>query len=122
LLFIEFVNTIINAGVNQNIVQRKTWDEGYASSTLLFVLGLALCAVMLLVFIGAPVSFYLYSDTAAYVLMSLAPITIFMSLQAVFNGKLAREFKNKKMGIAKLIASLISGVVIIDVVEWIRLP
>ena len=85
LLFIEFTNMVVNAGVNQNIVQRKTWDEGYASSTLIYVFGLALIAALCLVFIGAPIAKYSYSDTAAYVVMSLAPITIIMSLQLFYS-------------------------------------
>ncbi|MFT6987741.1 MAG: O-antigen/teichoic acid export membrane protein [Psychromonas sp.] len=117
LLFIEFANIAVNAGVNQNIVQRKTWDEGYASSTLIYVVGLALGVALFLVFIGAPIAQYSYSTTAAYVVMSLAPITVLMSLQVVFNGKLVRDFKNKQMGIAKFIASVVSGVIIIVAAE-----
>tara|TARA_R110000765_G_C18962354_1_gene609547 strand:- start:4929 stop:6377 length:1449 start_codon:yes stop_codon:yes gene_type:complete len=117
LLFIEFANIAVNAGVNQNIVQRKTWDEGYASSTLIYVVGLASCVALFLIFIGAPIAQYAHSTTAAYVVMSLAPITVLMSLQVVFNGKLVRDFKNKQMGIAKFIASVISGAVIIITAE-----
>ena len=113
LLFVEFATMVVNAGVNQNIIQRRTWDDGYASSTMIYVFGLALIAALILVAVGAPIAKYSYSDTAAYVVMSLAPITVIMSLQAVFNGKLVREFKNKQMGVAKFIASVISGVMIV---------
>ncbi|MGO4891711.1 oligosaccharide flippase family protein [Flavobacterium sp. W21_SRS_FM6] len=117
MLFIEFANIAVNAGVNQNIVQRKTWDEGYASSTLIYVAGLAVCLALILVLIGAPIAHYSYSTSAAYVLMSLAPITVLISLQAVVNGKLIRDFKNKQMGIAKFIASVIAGIIIIICAE-----
>jgi O-antigen/teichoic acid export membrane protein len=117
LLFIEFANIAVNAGVNQNIIQRKTWDEGYASSTLIYVVVLAIGVALFLVFIGAPIVQYAYSTTAAYVVMSLAPITVILSLQTVFNGKLARDFKNKQMGIARFIATVISGVIIIIAAE-----
>jgi O-antigen/teichoic acid export membrane protein len=113
LLFIEFANIAVNAGVNQNIIQRKTWNEGYASSTLIYVVVLALGVALFLVFIGAPIAQYSYSTKAAYVVMSLAPITVLLSLQVVFNGKLARDFKNKQMGIARFIASALSGVITI---------
>jgi O-antigen/teichoic acid export membrane protein len=118
MLFIEFANIAVNAGVNQNIVQRKTWDEGYASSTFIYVLGLALGVALFLVFIGAPIAQYSHSATAGYVVMSLAPITVLISLQVVFNGKLVRDFKNKQMGIAKFIASVISGVIIVIGAEF----
>jgi O-antigen/teichoic acid export membrane protein len=118
LLFIEFANIAVNAGVNQNIIQRKTWDEGYASSTLIYVVGLAIVVALFLVFIGAPIAQYFYSTKAAYVVMSLAPITVLLSLQVVFNGKLARDFKNKQMGMAKFIATVISGVIIITAAEF----
>ena len=117
LLFIEFANIAVNAGVNQNIVQRKTWDEGYASSTLIYVVGLALGVALFLVFVGAPIAKYAHSNTAAFVVMSLAPITVLMSLQVVFNGKLVRDFKNKQMGIARFVASVLSGVIIIITAE-----
>jgi O-antigen/teichoic acid export membrane protein len=117
LIFIEFANVAVNEGVNQNIVQRKTWNEGYASSTLIYVLGLALGMASFLVFVGAPIARYSYSATAAYVVMSLAPITVLMGLQVVFNGKLVRDFKNKQIGIAKFIATVISGVIIIIAAE-----
>lgn len=117
MLFIEFANTAINAGVNQNLVQRKTWDEQYASSTMVYLVGLALLVAAGLVFIGAPIAYYAYSHIAAFVFMSLAPITILLSLQVVFNGKLVREFKNKQMGIVRFIVSVISAVVIVILAE-----
>ncbi|PKG98779.1 oligosaccharide flippase family protein [Paraglaciecola sp. MB-3u-78] len=117
MLFIEFANISVNAGVNQNIVQRKTWDEQYASSTMFYVVGLAILVAAGLVFIGAPIAYYTYSHVAAYVFMSLAPITILLSLQVVFNGKLVRDFKNKQMGVVKLIATVLSAIVIITLAE-----
>ena len=117
MLFIEFANISVNAGVNQNIVQRKTWDVLYASSTMVYVVGLALLVSAGLIFIGAPIAYYSHSHVAAYVLMSLAPITIILSLQVVFNGKLVRDFKNKQMGFAKLIASILSAILIIVLAE-----
>lgn len=116
-LFIEFANTLVNAGVNQNLVQRKTWDDNYAASTMTFVFGMGLVVAACLVFIGAPIAHYSYSDVAAYVVASLAPITIIMSLQVVVTGKLLREFKNKQMGTAKFIATVLSAIVIIALAE-----
>ncbi|WP_166424095.1 oligosaccharide flippase family protein [Paraglaciecola sp. 20A4] len=117
LLFIEFANTLVNAGINQNLVQRKTWDDNYASSTMTFVFGMGLLVAAFLVFVGAPIAHYSYSDVAAYVVASLAPITIIMSLQVVVTGKLLREFKNKEMGTAKFIATVLSGILIIILAE-----
>ncbi|GAC32251.1 oligosaccharide flippase family protein [Paraglaciecola polaris] len=116
-LFIEFANTLVNAGINQNLVQRKTWDDGYAASTMTFVSGMGLVVAACLVFIGAPIAHYSYSTVAAYVVASLAPITIIMSLQVVVTGKLLREFKNKQMGTAKFIATVFSGILIIVLAE-----
>ena len=116
-LFIEFANTLVNAGVNQNIVQRKTWSDNYAASTMTFVFGMGVVVAACLVFIGAPIAHYSYSDVAAYVVASLAPITIVMSLQVVVTGKLLREFKNKQMGVAKFVATILSAIVIITLAE-----
>lgn len=117
MIFIELANTVVNAGVNQNIVQRKTWDEKYASSTMVYVIGLAMLLAVGLVFIGAPIAYYTYSHTSAFVLMSLAPLTLLISTQVVFNGKLVREFKNKQIGIVRFIVSILSAIVIITLAE-----
>lgn len=117
LLFVEFTNTIVTAGVNQNLVQRSTWSNAYASSTMTFVLSIALLLASILVFVGAPIAFYSYSSVAGYVVASLAPISILMSLQVVVSGKLQRDFKNKQMGIAKFIATVTSSILIIGLAE-----
>ena len=116
-LLIEFANTFVNAGVNQNLVQRKTWSDSYAASTMTFVFGMGVFVAACLVFIGAPIALYTYSDVAAYVVASLAPITVIISLQTVVTGKLMREFKNKQMGTAKFVANVLSAIVIITLAE-----
>ena len=117
-LFVEFTNTLVNAGVNQNLVQRKEWTDRYAASTMTFVAFMGLMASGMLVAIGAPIAYYNYSELAAYVIISLAPITLITSLQVVVTGKLLREFKNKQMGIAKFCATLISAASIIALAEF----
>lgn len=117
-LFVEFTNTLVNAGVNQNLVQRKEWTDRYAASTMTFVAFMGLMASGMLVGIGAPIAYYNYSELAAYVIVSLAPITLITSLQVVVTGKLLREFKNKQMGIAKFCATLISAASIIALAEF----
>jgi O-antigen/teichoic acid export membrane protein len=116
-LFIEFANTLVNAGVNQNLVQRDTWEDRYAASTMTFVSGMGMVVVMGILGIGTPIAYYSYSELAAWVVASLAPITLITSAQVVVSGKLMREFKNKQMGIAKLCATLISAVTIIVLAE-----
>jgi len=117
-LFVEFTNTLVNAGVNQNLVQRKEWTDRYAASTMTFVAFMGLMASGMLVGIGAPIAYYKYFELAAYVIISLAPITLITSLQVVVTGKLLREFKNKQMGIAKFCATLISAASIIALAEF----
>lgn len=116
-LFIEFANTLVNAGVNQNLVQRDKWEDRYAASTMTFVAGMGMIVVLGILGIGAPIAYYSYSELAAWVVASLAPITLVTSLQVVVSGKLLREFKNKQMGVAKLCATLISAVTIIALAE-----
>lgn len=116
-LFIEFANTLVNAGVNQNLVQRDKWEDRYAASTMTFVAGMGLVVVIGILGIGAPIAYYSYSELAAWVVASLAPITLVTSLQVVVSGKLLREFKNKQMGIAKFCATLISAATIIVLAE-----
>ncbi|MDO6579043.1 oligosaccharide flippase family protein [Alteromonas stellipolaris] len=116
-LFIEFANTLVNAGVNQNLVQRKEWEDRYAASTMTFVFGMGLVASAGIVGIGAPIAYYSHSQLAALVVVSLAPITLVTSLQVVVTGKLLREFKNKQMGVAKFCATLLSAISIITMAE-----
>ncbi|MFD3349064.1 oligosaccharide flippase family protein [Alteromonas macleodii] len=116
-LFIEFANTLVNAGVNQNLVQRDKWEDRYAASTMTFVAGVGMIVVLGILGVGAPIAYFSYSELAAWVVASLAPITLITSLQVVVSGKLMREFKNKQMGIAKLCATLISAVTIIVLAE-----
>lgn len=116
-LFIEFANTLVNAGVNQNLVQRDKWEDRYAASTMTFVTGMGMLVVLGILGIGAPIAYYSYSELAAWVVASLAPITLVTSLQVVVSGKLLREFKNKQMGVAKFCATLISAVTIIVLAE-----
>jgi len=117
-LFVEFTNTLVNAGVNQNLVQRNEWTDRYAASTMTFVAFMGVMASGLLVGIGAPIAYYNYSELAAYVIISLAPITLITSMQVVVTGKLLREFKNKQMGIAKFCATIISATSIIVLAEF----
>lgn len=116
-LFVEFTNTLVNAGVNQNLVQRKEWTDRYAASTMTFVAFMGLMASGVLIGIGAPIAYYNYSELAAYVIISLAPITFITSLQVVVTGKLLREFKNKQMGMAKFAATMLSASAIIIMAE-----
>jgi O-antigen/teichoic acid export membrane protein len=116
-LFIEFSNTLVDAGVNQNIVQRDRWEDRYAASTMTFVAGIGMVVMIGILGIGAPIAYYSYSALAALVVASLAPITLIASLQVVVSGKLLREFKNKQMGIAKFCSTLISAITIIIFAE-----
>lgn len=116
-LFIEFANTLVNAGVNQNLVQRDKWEDRYAASTMTFVAGMGLVVVIGILGIGAPIAYFSYSELAAWVVASLAPITLVTSLQVVVSGKLLREFKNKQMGVAKFCATLISATTIVILAE-----
>lgn len=116
-LFIEFANTLVNAGVNQNLVQRDKWEDRYAASTMTFVAGVGMIVVLGILGIGAPIAYYSYSELAAWVVASLAPITLITSLQVVVSGKLLREFKNKQMGMAKFCATVISAITIVFLAE-----
>ena len=116
-LFIEFANTLVNAGVNQNLVQRDKWEDRYAASTMTFVAGMGVVVVLGILGIGAPIAYFSYSELAAWVVASLAPITLVTSLQVVVSGKLLREFKNKQMGVAKFCATLISATTIVILAE-----
>ena len=116
-LFIEFANTLVNAGVNQNLVQRDKWEDRYAASTMTFVAGMGVIVVLGILGIGAAIAYFSYSELAAWVVASLAPITLVTSLQVVVSGKLLREFKNKQMGVAKFCATLISATTIVILAE-----
>jgi len=110
-LFIEFANIFVVAGVNQNLVQRKEWEDIYASSTLIFVLAMALGVICILALVGVPIAYFLHSESAAWILASLLPIILFTSGQVVASGKLLREFRIKSLGFSRLLSTLLAAAV-----------
>tara|TARA_R110001606_G_scaffold397903_1_gene575641 strand:- start:5611 stop:7074 length:1464 start_codon:yes stop_codon:yes gene_type:complete len=109
LLVVEFVNALVNAGINQNLIQREKWEGSYVSSTFSLILITCLSFSILIGLIAGPLAYFLYSPLTGWILFSLAGIPILGGLEIVFKAKLQRDFKNKKLSQIYVVASLISS-------------
>lgn len=109
LLVVEFVNALVNAGINQNLIQRDKWESNYVNST--FSLILLTCSVfsILIALVAGPLAYFLYSPLTGWILFALAGIPILGGVEIVFKAKLQRDFRNKKLSQIYVVASLFSS-------------
>ncbi len=120
LLVIEFTNVLVNAGINQNLIQRKEWDNSYTSSTFSLVILSCIGFSLVIICFAAPLAYNFYSTLTGWLLFSLAGVPILSGLEIVFKAKLQRDFKNKKLSQIYVLASVIaSGItLILAIVGW----
>lgn len=116
LLIIEFANIFTNAGINQNLIQRKSWDHSFTSSSFVFLAVLSLSISLLVAVFGSPIAYISHSKDAAVILICLSPIPFFVGLQTIFSAKLEREFNNKQLALIRSFCSIISGLLIVSLV------
>jgi O-antigen/teichoic acid export membrane protein len=113
LLVIELANIFTNVGVNQNLIQRRKWDNTFASSTFVFIGLLSLFISLLVGLVAAPLGLYLHSETAFFILLTLSIVPFLIGLQSVFAAKLEREFRNKRVTVIRATSSILSGLLAI---------
>lgn len=116
MLIVEFARVFTNVGINQSLVQRETWDASYTSSVFTVILILSVCVCSLLGAVGYWVALTFHSQTAAYVVLTLACLPILSSLSPVFSGKLEREFRNYELASVRSGSTLIGGILTIGLV------
>lgn len=111
ILVVEAGKVIVNGGITFAIVQRKDWDQAYASTCFYITLFYGISLTALVYFVGAKLATLFYDPAAAPILQVLSFMFIIEALQIVHEGKLRREFRFKVIALRSILASSISGAV-----------
>jgi O-antigen/teichoic acid export membrane protein len=109
-LILEFCNIFIAMGINQNLIQRKEWNDDFSSSAFWVFLGVSIILACLQLLIIAPSVHFFYSEKGGYIIATLAIIPILNGLKLTHKAKLQREFKNKRNAGIESIAILFGGI------------
>lgn len=116
LLVVEFATMLTNVGVNQNLIQREKWEKSYFTSVLTIILLLSVSVTLVLASAGGMLSYFFYSAEASLIIVALAILPVFMSLQSIYSAKLEREFLNKEITVVRALTSIVFGILTIILV------
>jgi O-antigen/teichoic acid export membrane protein len=111
ILVVEVGKILVNGGITFAIVQRKEWDDLYASTCFYITLCYGLILASLVFFVGVKLARTFYDPAAAPILQVLSVIFIFEAVQVVHEGILRRALRFKVIALRSIVASGISGVV-----------
>ncbi|WP_018982678.1 lipopolysaccharide biosynthesis protein [Salinimonas chungwhensis] len=111
LMVVEFCNLFVTVGISQNLIQRKTWDNQFASLSFWVLIGVS-CVIAILIFaVAVPIAWFTYSELAAQLIAALAIIPVANGFRLVHKAKLERNFENKKLAVYDTVGVLIGGIV-----------
>ncbi|QJR80186.1 lipopolysaccharide biosynthesis protein [Alteromonas pelagimontana] len=111
LMVVEFCNLFVTVGISQNLIQRKEWDNDFASLSF-WVLMVVSAGIAALIFaVAVPIAYYTYSELAAQLIAALAIIPISNGFRLIHKSKLEREFQNKKLAAYDTAGVIIGGIV-----------
>ena len=88
LMVTDFCNLFVTVGVSQNLIQRKEWDNNFASLSFWFLMGVSLVIAILMFAVAVPVAWYTYSELAAQLIAALAIIPLANGLRLVHKAKM----------------------------------
>jgi O-antigen/teichoic acid export membrane protein len=111
MVFIELGKIISGVGVPNFLVQRKEWDEAYASMCFWVNLGAAVLLVLLSCLVVAPVIEYSFAEGSAIVLIVLSICYPVDAIRVVHESRLRREFNFKRMAARGSAAAVLSGII-----------
>lgn len=111
LIVVEIGKIIVNAGFAQAVVQKKQWDEVYASTCFYLNILFSVIVTLVVIFIVAPLVGRYYQLEAVPLVKILSIIFFMEGLKAVHEGKLKREFAFKVIAVRTIAAGLIPGAV-----------
>ena len=111
LMVTDFCNLFVTVGVSQNLIQRKEWDNNFASLSFWFLMGVSLVIAILMFAVAVPVAWYTYSELAAQLIAALAIIPLANGLRLVHKAKMERDFANKRLAAYDTAGVLVGGVV-----------
>ncbi|QCZ94441.1 lipopolysaccharide biosynthesis protein [Salinimonas iocasae] len=111
LMVVEFCNLFVTVGISQNLIQRKDWDNQFASLSFWVLMGVSGAIATLIFVVAVPIAWYTYSELAAQLIAALAIVPIANGFRLVHKAKLERNFENKKLAVYDTIGVLIGGIV-----------
>jgi O-antigen/teichoic acid export membrane protein len=109
LIVVEIGKIIVNAGFSQAVVQRKEWDNTYASTCFYLNVLFSVLVTLAIVFVAAPLVAHYYEPKSELILKVLSIIFFLEGIKAVHEGKLKREFSFRVIALRTVVASLLSG-------------
>ncbi|MDN4504244.1 oligosaccharide flippase family protein [Alteromonadaceae bacterium BrNp21-10] len=98
-LIIEFCSIFVTTGINQNLIQKEKWCNEFASSAFWFLILLSIGISLFLLLVISPITYFFYSLEAANLICALSIVPIINGIRMVHNGKLQRNFENKKLAV-----------------------
>lgn len=113
LLVVEFANIFPHVGVGQNLIQRRKWEDSFASSTFVFIASFSALISIVLASAGAGAAYFMHSLQAAHIIWVLSILPFIIGLQSVFTAKLERQFDNAKLTAILASSTILSGLIAI---------
>lgn len=111
MVFISLSQVFVQSGLQTALIQKKRIDETDLSSVFFVSLGIALALYLLLFFLAPAIGAFFAMEQLAPVLRILALVLLPGALLSVQNAIIAREMKFRKLMLASLCATSLSGVV-----------
>src|SRR5699024_7868581 len=111
MVFIQVSQTLVIAGFNQALIQKKNTDEEDFSSVFWFNLILSI-TIYIILYLGAPlVSDFYEQEILTNLLRVLSLVFVINSFSYVQEAKLKKELKFKTLSIVHIPSTIIGGVV-----------
>lgn len=111
LMVVEFCNLFVTVGVSQNLIQRHSWDDKFASLSFWVLMGVSLAIAVFMFAVAVPVAWFSYSELAAQLIAALAVIPIANGFRLVHKARLERDFHNKALAAYDMAGVLAGGAV-----------
>ncbi|MCU7556107.1 lipopolysaccharide biosynthesis protein [Alteromonas sp. ASW11-19] len=111
LMVVEFCNLFVTVGISQNLIQRQTWDDKFASLSFWVLMGVSLAIAVFIFTVAVPIAWFSYSELAAQLIAALAVIPIANGFRLVHKARLERDFHNKALAAYDMAGVLAGGAV-----------
>lgn len=110
ILFVDFCRVFVNGGLQEAIIQRKEWDEAFASACFTTNILLALAVSSLFAVIGGVGLEYAFGPGIGLVAVALAAMFMLSASRSIHVAKLKREFQYRPLAVRGTIAAILSGI------------
>jgi O-antigen/teichoic acid export membrane protein len=111
LIVVEMGKIIIYAGFSQVIIQKREWNDDFASTCFYLNCAFSIIVSVIVLFIIAPLAGIYFNEKAVPILQVFSVFFFLEGVKVVHEGKLKREFKFKVIALRTILASLIPGAI-----------